>query len=1182
MLAYTDSCTNAWKVEQPNGDTVERYWAKNQAYNSPAIHASDAGNPYVAAEYRTLGTKTAATKRTVDKNGNPLSLAEYDYDVTIPRSGGAGTAPSGSPSGTPLRTTKHSYTRTTPAASSTVTNNANGYWQTPASGSPRLLSLVNRTEVRQGGSSGTLKTESDFGYDSTGNLTSAAHGLSADEATTRHSYDRHGNLTQTTYPESNITKFTYGTISGCPESGTNLYPARVVEAFGSSVARTTTFAYNCDSGRVTTQRDVDNSLTQTFGYDTLGRPTSAVEAALRQLRTSYQDDQRTVFMERDQLTRRDYKLATAVKYDALGRLARERSNTTAKISKTGTGGIRVERGYRYSGANRYELVSTPYVDRGAGWTRTKYDRNGRVVEVKVFTGLPAPWGSTTASLGTTTTRYSANTTTVTDPDSVTRTHTYDGLGRLTRVRENGISATTCYGYDVLDNLTSVRQGATVSGSSCSGGQLRTFAYDSLSRLKTAVNPESGTTRYTYDDNGNLLTMTDARGGRVDHGPYDDLDRNTRTRYSGGGSDFSSTPAVTYSYDASGAAGCKNQGRLTAVSSSVSTTSYSCYDGLGRVERSSQQTGGSTYSFSYAYNPDDTLESVTYPSTRKLAYQYDAAGRLTAVGENTVGATDYASAIRYKPHGGINTLTLGNGLFESWAYNQRLQTTQIKLGATSSGSDKLKLEFNYGASTNNGNLLSQIITRPGLSALTQTYTYDQVNRLDSAAESGAGAAWSRTYDYDVYGNRAVNANSGLPTSPLMPTATTNYSTSTNRLTLTGTRYDNAGNLTATSLGETLAYDAENRLKSYTFRSAMTTYRYGPEGRRVQKVTTTTTETYVYDAFGRLVAEYSSTAPTSGGTFYRTTDHLGSTRLVTKQDKSAAACFDFAPFGEEIPDTLGSRSSNNCFAASFDGRHQFTGQERDDESDLDYFLARYYSGPMGRFLSVDPLLSSGRPDDPQTWNKYQYVSGNPLRFIDPLGLYQFAVTCANGDDACNEQQQRFRDTLAAVRASADALDEESKERKQLERALKRIGEEEGKGAWIAFGSDLMGGALAVANPATKTITFDLAKIDANAAQWMANSRTDGIWPAFGQRHADAFLAGVLAHEGGHLPGRFGMLNPFSIGTERKALYTESVFYQGRGLTERANQLWHESWRLVDRKELEKLRSAAIERILMQGKR
>ena len=58
-------------------------------------------------------------------------------------------------------------------------------------------------------------------------------------------------------------------ISGCPESGANLYPTRVVVAFGSTVARTTAFAYNCASGRVTSQRDVDNNLSQTFGYGSL-------------------------------------------------------------------------------------------------------------------------------------------------------------------------------------------------------------------------------------------------------------------------------------------------------------------------------------------------------------------------------------------------------------------------------------------------------------------------------------------------------------------------------------------------------------------------------------------------------------------------------------------------------------------------------------------------------------------------------------------------------------------------------------------------------------------------------------------------------------------------------------------------------------------------------------------------
>ena len=46
---------------------------------------------------------------------------------------------------------------------------------------------------------------------------------------------------------------------------------------------------------------------------------------------------------------------------------------------------------------------------------------------------------------------------------------------------------------------------------------------------------------------------------------------------------------------------------------------------------------------------------------------------------------------------------------------------------------------------------------------------------------------------------------------------------------------------------------------------------------------------------------------------------------------------------------------------------TGKERDSESGNDYFGARYYESTMGRFLSPDPLLNSGRPDNPQTWNR-----------------------------------------------------------------------------------------------------------------------------------------------------------------------------------------------------------------------
>jgi RHS repeat-associated protein len=66
-----------------------------------------------------------------------------------------------------------------------------------------------------------------------------------------------------------------------------------------------------------------------------------------------------------------------------------------------------------------------------------------------------------------------------------------------------------------------------------------------------------------------------------------------------------------------------------------------------------------------------------------------------------------------------------------------------------------------------------------------------------------------------------------------------------------------------------------------------------------------------------------------------------------------------------------------------RKQFTGYERDIESDLDFAEARYYNKNHGRFTSVDPLMASASQDNPQTWNRYIYCLNNPLTLIDPSG-------------------------------------------------------------------------------------------------------------------------------------------------------------------------------------------------------
>ena len=104
-----------------------------------------------------------------------------------------------------------------------------------------------------------------------------------------------------------------------------------------------------------------------------------------------------------------------------------------------------------------------------------------------------------------------------------------------------------------------------------------------------------------------------------------------------------------------------------------------------------------------------------------------------------------------------------------------------------------------------------------------------------------------------------------------------------------------------------------------------------------------------------------------------DALGSVRAVTNQQGQVIRTHDFQPFGEE----------ENAAPVQTDVR-LFTGKERDKETALDYFGARYMRAEIARFTTVDPVVTlSENLVDPQRWNRYAYVRNNPLRFTDPDG-------------------------------------------------------------------------------------------------------------------------------------------------------------------------------------------------------
>lgn len=366
---------------------------------------------------------------------------------------------------------------------------------------------------------------------------------------------------------------------------------------------------------------------------------------------------------------------------------------------------------------------------------------------------------------------------VTDQAGVQRTSSVDGLGRVAQVVENGISATTGYTYDALDDLISVSQ----------SGLNRSFSYTSLGRLASATNPESGTVSYLYDANGNLTQKTDNRLAVTSY-TYNGLNQLLTKTYtiptSTPPNTAVATPPVTYTYGSNVSIPNDNNanypvGRLTQVSNSISTNTYR-YDALGRTESSMQTMSGVNYPFLYSWYPVG-MSSETYPSTRTVTTGYDGAGRPNLVTGFLSGtsAANYAQNVSYAPHGAVQQLLMGDGVTETSVFNPRLEPCQIQAGspvttpsctAAVQAGNLLAIVYGYASSTDNGNVLRQTITRPNDSGVQQTWTqsygYDLVNRLTSAGEAGSGTVWTQGYQYDVFGNRA--ATSSFPQNLSTPT------------------------------------------------------------------------------------------------------------------------------------------------------------------------------------------------------------------------------------------------------------------------------------------------------------------------------------------------------------------------------------------------------------------------------
>src|SRR5882724_4239500 len=561
---------------------------------------------------------------------------------------------------------------------------------------------------------------------------------------------------------------------------------------------------------------------------------------------------------------------------------------------------------------------------------------------------------------------------------------------------------TLYAYDALGNLLRGDPKGTAPSDSTQW-RTRTFTYDSLSRLLTANNPVSGTITYSYDADSELLQKTSPAPNQNPVPPnqtvsycYDPLHRVTGKGY-GAQSCPLATPVVSYFYDS----GTNGKGHLTSLADQAGSGIYG-YDNLGRMTTETRvltgaNNGAISKSASYDYNLDGSLYKLHYPSGAAVTYAPGAAG-LTLSAMDSGSGINYVTGATYGPDSALTGFVSGNsgtfpGISNAFSYNKRLQPVAMSANAPSQTVFSIGYDFHVGNGTSgadNGNVWG--ITNYKDTTRSQTFTYDALNRLTSAQNGGTDCAqtvlqgktkfWGNAYSYDAWGNLLGKSVTKCSAENLVLTAAANNQ-------LVGYGYDAAGNMTHDlTSGLTYTFDSENRITG----ANGYTYIYDGEGNRVKKSNGSTGTLYWYmtpgivgesDLSGNLTDEYvffdgeRVARKSTNGVFYYFSDHLKTASVITDASGNIKSESDFYPWGGELQ-----------FVNNDSNHYKFTGKERDSETQLDYFGARYYSNGLGRFVTPDwaakaTAVPYAEFSDPQSLNLYTYVRNIPTTQYDPDG-------------------------------------------------------------------------------------------------------------------------------------------------------------------------------------------------------
>ena len=512
-----------------------------------------------------------------------------------------------------------------------------------------------------------------------------------------------------------------------------------------------------------------------------------------------------------------------------------------------------------------------------------------------------------------------------------------------------------------------------------------YEYDSWNRILNIRYPDNETVCYTYDLGGNLdrvygryykIALTKDGGEQDYDSPESDNAGDDETDGTGPGGHVN-PPILTFYYNYIDSIRYDKFGNRTDVWYGNGTRAGYAYDVLQRMTNLGLKNRNNAFLQNIAYTYDKAGNITKAQNTSAFqnslggsyshTYTYDSLYRLTSSVASKKSATPYTLNMTYLPDGRISSkyvsstanfegTTVTSTKTMSYSYNTKHSPYQVVTTDFSNNTLTPVISTATYTWNVNGNL-----TLDAHNHTNTTFSWDEENRLTNYVSSTTCGY----YLYDAGGERYYKCSgmfyyfvwNGHGTSYYAYSSPVLYASQ--YLVVSANEYTKhyyAGNeRIASRIGE-------GRFPALNSHCVANSLLAAKKTAANANLPSTHYASNSFTWFHTLTDNTAAKAPI----YWTHGDHLGSTAWATDTAGAGVQHFRYLPFGEPLYSKK---------TGTFSSRYTFSGKERDSESGLNYFGARYYNSDLSIWLSVDPMV-----DKYPNLSPYVYCANNPVRMVD----------------------------------------------------------------------------------------------------------------------------------------------------------------------------------------------------------